>query len=97
MNSNPWSRSCDILCSNTNRAIWTTEAVIESDRSNTNSISAVGSPRLETASRFLAATASEPQSREPEGVTRELGARADKGLGPYTSLIKAAFMGGFAG
>jgi hypothetical protein len=32
-----------------------------------------------------------------EGVTRELGGRADKGLGPYTSLIKAAFMGGFTG
>jgi len=33
----------------------------------------------------------------PEGVTRELGARADNGLGPYTSLIKTAFMGGFTG
>jgi hypothetical protein len=33
----------------------------------------------------------------PEGVTRELGDRADNGLGPYTSLIKAAFMGGFTG
>jgi hypothetical protein len=32
-----------------------------------------------------------------EGVTRELGARADNGLGPYTSLIKTAFMGGFTG
>jgi hypothetical protein len=32
-----------------------------------------------------------------EGVTRELGDRADNGLGPYTSLIKAAFMGGFTG
>ncbi len=31
---------------------------------------------------------------EAEGVTRELGARADNGLGPYTSLIKTAFMGG---
>ena len=30
----------------------------------------------------------------PEGVTRELGGRADNGFRPYTSLIKAAFMGG---
>jgi len=36
-------------------------------------------------------------SLPPEGVTRELGARADNGLGPYTSLIKTAFMGGFTG
>jgi RNA polymerase primary sigma factor len=36
-------------------------------------------------------------SPSPEGVTRELGARADNGLGPYTSLIKTAFMGGFTG
>jgi hypothetical protein len=36
-------------------------------------------------------------ARLAEGVTRELGGRADNGLGPYTSLIKAAFMGGFTG
>ena len=36
-------------------------------------------------------------SRRSEGVTRELGGRADNGLGPYTSLIKSAFMGGFTG
>jgi hypothetical protein len=29
----------------------------------------------------------------PEGVTRDLGSRADNGLGPYTSLIRATFMG----
>jgi hypothetical protein len=33
----------------------------------------------------------------PEGVTRELGGRADNGFRRYTSLIKAAFMGGFTG
>jgi len=32
-----------------------------------------------------------------EGVTRELGGRADKGFRPYTSLIKATFMGRFTG
>lgn len=32
-----------------------------------------------------------------EGVTRELGGRADNGLRPYTSPIKVAFMGGFTG
>ncbi len=34
---------------------------------------------------------------EPEGVTTELGGRADNGLRPYPSLIKAAFMGGQIG
>ena len=34
---------------------------------------------------------------EAEGVTRELGGRADNGLRPYTSHIKAAFMGGVTG
>ena len=33
----------------------------------------------------------------PEGVTRELRGRADNGLRPYTSQIKAAFVGGFTG
>jgi hypothetical protein len=32
-----------------------------------------------------------------EGVTRELGGRAGNGLRPYTSQMKAAFMGGFTG
>jgi len=32
-----------------------------------------------------------------EGVTRELGGRADNGLRPYPSLIKVAFMGGQIG
>jgi hypothetical protein len=31
-----------------------------------------------------------------EGLTGELGGRADNGFCPYTSLIKAAFMGGFS-
>jgi hypothetical protein len=34
---------------------------------------------------------------DAEGGTRELGGRADNGLRPYTSQIKAAFMGGFTG
>ena len=36
-------------------------------------------------------------SVKAEGVTRELRGRADNGLRPYTSQIKAAFMGGFTG
>jgi hypothetical protein len=29
----------------------------------------------------------------PEGVTRDLGGRADNGFRPYTSLIRATLMG----
>ena len=45
----------------------------------------------------ITAVGVKPIGKVPEGVTRELGDRADNGLGPYTSLIKAAFMGGFTG
>ena len=38
-----------------------------------------------------------PSDQRAEGVTRELGGRADNGFRSYTSLIKAAFMGGFTG
>jgi len=34
---------------------------------------------------------------DPEGVTRELGGRADNGFRLYISQIKAAFIGGFTG
>jgi hypothetical protein len=36
-------------------------------------------------------------TNKSEGVTRELGGRADNGLRPYPSLIKVAFMGGQIG
>jgi hypothetical protein len=36
-------------------------------------------------------------SKFAEGVTTELGGRADNGLRPYPSLIKVAFMGGQIG
>jgi hypothetical protein len=36
-------------------------------------------------------------TQPPEGVTTELGGRADNGLRPYPSPIKVAFMGGQIG
>jgi hypothetical protein len=59
------------------------------------------SPKLKSSDIFkaieIAIPSTEIEAAIPEWVTRELGGRADNGLGSYTSLIKVAFMGGFTG